>query len=187
MKTDRTMKWLGMGLLTIAMFSPRFFIIRPNRIVDGILLGSQQALESSFWLMVLMCLVMLASIFFKRLMISGIVGLIASTTAVLVLLQQATILAEDLSSQQFADTVTVINPALSLSMGFYLMLIGLFFILRASLLDLTHKRWVANILSICGFLLVGTIMAKTGRLDHISIYIEMSRNWSSIWYELGRH
>jgi osmoprotectant transport system permease protein len=187
MKTDHTMKWLGMGLLTIAMFSPRFFIIRPNRIVDGILLGTWQALDGSFWLMVLLCLLLLALIFYKNLLLTGIVGLVASTSALLVLLHRVAILSGEVSTQQFADTVTVINPALSLSMGFYLMLIGLFFMVRSSLLDLTQRRWVANILSIIGFLIIGIFLSKTGQLDNISIYIEMSRNWSTIWYELGRH
>lgn len=187
MKTDRTMKWVGMGLLTIAMLSPRYFIIRPNRIVDGILLGSWQALDDSFWLMVLLCLVMLVSIFMKKILVSGIVGLTASATALFVLLHRVAILSGEVSTQQFADNVTVINPALSLSMGFYLMLMGLFFMVRSSLLDLTHRRWVANMLSIFGFLIIGIFLSNTGRLDNISIYIEMSRNWSSIWYELGRH
>lgn len=187
MKTDRTMKWLGMGLLTIAMFSPRFFIIRPNRIVDGFLLGSQQALEGFFWLMILLCLVMLASIFIGNRFVSSVACLVASTSAVSVLLLRAVTLSGNLSSLQFSDTVTVINPALSLSMGFYLMLIGLFFMVRASLLDLTQKRWSANLLAITGFFLFGVFLAKQGRLDHISIYIEMSRNWSSVLYELGRH
>jgi osmoprotectant transport system permease protein len=187
MKADRTMKWLAMGLLTIAMLSQRFFIIRPNRIVDGILLGTQQALEGSFLLIFLLCLVMFASIVIKTPFIAGLVGLVASTTAVIALLQRVAFLSGDLSTQQFPDTVTVINPALSLSMGFYLMLIGLFFMMRASLLDLTQKRWSANLLTICGFLIAGFIMAKTGWLDHISIYVEMSRNWSTVLYELGRH
>lgn len=187
MKTDRTMKWVGMGLLTIAMLSPRYFIIRPNRIVDGILLGSWQALDDSFWLMVLLCLVMLVSIFMKKILVSGIVGLTASATALFLLLHRVAILSGEVSTQQFADNVTVINPALSLSMGFYLMLMGLFFMVRSSLLDLTHRRWVANMLSIFGFLIIGIFLSNTGRLDNISIYIEMSRNWSSIWYELGRH
>jgi len=185
MKSDRTMKWLGMGLLVISMLSPRFFIIRPNRIVDGILLGSQQALEGFFLLMLLLILVMFASIFFKSPFISGLVG--SSSMAVMVLFQRVTFLSGNLSDQQFPDTVTVINPALSLSMGFYLLLIGLFFIVRASLLDLTHKRWSANALTICAFLLLGIFLAKTGGLDNISIYVEMSRNWDSIIYELGRH
>jgi osmoprotectant transport system permease protein len=187
MKADRTMKWLGMGLLVIAMLNPRFFIIRPNRIVDGILLGSQQALEGCFLLMFLLILSMFASVFFKSLVVSGLVGLASSMTAVIILSQRVVFLSGDLSTQQFPDTVTVINPALSLSMGFYLMLIGLFFMVRASLLDLTHKRWSANALSICGFLSLGIFLAKTGGLDHISIYVEMSRNWGTIIYELGRH
>jgi osmoprotectant transport system permease protein len=187
MKTDQTMKWLGIGLLTIAMFSPRFFIIRPNRIVDGILLGPQQALAGFFWLMVLLCFVMLASIFIRNKYASSVSCLVSSISAVSVLMFRAVTLSGDLSSQQFPDTVTVINPALSLSMGFYLMLIGLFFMVRVSLLDLTNKRWSANLLSIGGFVLFGVFLAKQGRLDHISIYIEMSRNWSSVLYELGRH
>lgn len=187
MKTDRTMKWLAMGLLTIAMLSSRFFIIRPNRIVDGVLLDSRHALEGSFLLMVFLCIAMVVSIVLKNLVFSGLVGLVASTSAVIVLLQRVASFSENLSAQQFPDTVTVINPALSLSMGFYLMLIGLFFMVRASLLDLTHKRWSANIITLGAFLLVGFFMTKTGRLDHISIYVEMSRNWNTIVYELGRH
>jgi len=187
MKTDRTMKWLGMALLTIGMLNPRFFIIRPNRIVDGVLLGSMQALEGSFLLMILLCLIMLASIFIKKRFAASVACLLASILAVALLLLSAVALSGNLSSQQFPDTVTVINPALSLSMGFYLMLIGLFFMIRASLLDLTKKRWSANLLAITGFFLFGFFLAKQGRLDHISIYIEMSRNWSSILYELGRH
>jgi osmoprotectant transport system permease protein len=187
MKADRTMKWLALGLLTIAMFSPRFFIIRPNRIVDGVLLGSQQALESSFWLMVLLCLVMFASTFAKNILASGIVGLISSTTAVIVLVQQVASFSSNLTIQQFPDTVTVLNPALSLSMGFYLMLLGLFFMVRATFLDLSHKRWIANVLAMGGFLLLGIYMAQKGQFENISIYIEMSRNWSTILYELGRH
>jgi len=187
MKTDRTMKWLGMALLTIGMLSPRFFIIRPNRIVDGVLMGSLQALEGRFLLMILLCLVMLSSIFIRNRSASGVACLAASVLAVAVLLLRAVALSGNLSSQQFSDNVTVLNPALSLSMGFYLMLIGLFFMVRASLLDLTKKRWSANLLAIGGFILFGIFLANTGRLDHISIYIEMSRNWSSILYELGRH
>lgn len=187
MKADRTMKWLGIGLLTIAMLSPRFFIIRPNRIVDGILMGSQQSLEGSYLLMLSFCVVMLASIFIKRRLAAGFVGFAASMSAVIVLLLRVANLSGNLSAQQFQDNVTVINPALSLSMGFYLMLLGLFFMMRASLLDITGKRWSANVLAFFCFLLFGVFLAKTGRLDNISIYIELTRNWSTIWYELGRH
>jgi len=187
MKTDRTMKWLGMALLTIGMLSPRFFIIRPNRIVDGVLLGSQHALEKSFLLIILLCLVMLLSVFSRNRLASSIAGLVVASLAVGVLLHRAVDLSGELSSLQFPADVTVLNPALSLSMGFYLMLIGLFFVIRASLLDLTKNRWSANLIAISGFFLFGVYLANTGRLDHISIYIEMSRNWSSIWYELGRH
>jgi hypothetical protein len=187
MKADRTMKWLGIGLYTIAMLSPRFFIIRPNRIIDGILLGSKQALDGVFWPMLFLCIVMLVSIFIRNKFASSITCLVASIFAAIVLLLRAVTFSGDLSSQQFPEEVTVINPALSLSMGFYLMIIGLFFIVRASLLDLTNKRWSANLLAIGGFLLFGISLAKQGSLDHISIYIEMSRNWSSVLYELGRH
>lgn len=181
------MKGLGLGLLAIAMLSPRFFIIRPNRIVDGILLGSRQSLEGSYLLLVFLCLIMLASIFIKGRLESGLVGLSASVSALAILLFRAIHVSSHLSSQQFPENTTVLNPALSLSMGFYLMLIGLFFVVRASLLDVTQKRGRANGLALLVFLLAGIFLFKTGRLTHISIYIEMSRNWSTIWYELGRH
>jgi osmoprotectant transport system permease protein len=187
MKTDRTMKWLGIALVTIGMLSPRFFIIRPNRIVDGVLLGSQQALEGSFFLVIFLCLVMLVSIFIRSRLASISTCLIPSILAVGILLLRTASLSEDLSSMQFPDDVTVINPALSLSMGFYLVIIGLFFMVRASLLDLTNRRWCANLFAIGGFVLFGIFLAKQGRLDHISIYIEMSRNWNTVLYELGRH
>jgi len=187
MKTDRTMKWLGMALLAIGMLSPRFFIIRPNRIVDGVMLGSQQALEGSFLLVISLCIVMLASIVITNRFASSLACLAASVLAVGFIMLRAVHLSDNLSSQYFSDNVTVLNPALSLSMGFYLVLIGLFFMVRASLLDLTKRRWSANLLAMSGFFFFGVFLAYTGRLDHISIYIEMSRNWSSIWYELGRH
>ena len=187
MKTDRTMKWLGMALLAIGMLSPRFFIIRPNRIVDGVMLGSPQALQGSFLVVISLCIVMLASIFITNRFASSLACLVASVLAVGIVILRAVHLSGTLSSQQFSDNVTVLNPALSLSMGFYLVLIGLFFMVRASLLDLTKRRWSANLLAMCGFFFFGFFLAYTERLDHISIYIEMSRNWSSIWYELGRH
>jgi len=187
MQTDRTIKWLGIILLTIAMFSPRFFIIRPNRIVDGVLLGSKASLDESYMWMLSLCLVMLAAIFMKNRFASGVIGLLASTTALGILWLRVVFVSDNLSTQTFPDYITVINPALSLSMGFYLMLAGLFLMARANILDLTRKRWSANVLALFIFLLCGIFLSQNGHLEHISIYAEMSRNWSTVWYELGRH
>ncbi|NCB41949.1 MAG: ABC transporter permease [Clostridia bacterium] len=187
MQTDRTMKWLGVGFLAIAVLSPRFFIIRPNRIVDGLLLGSQQALEGIYLWMLALCILMLASTFIKNRLVAGFAGIIAAAVALSILLFRATLISDNLLTYQFSDNMAVMNPTLSLSMGFYLMATGLFFVMRASLLDLMQKRWNANIFSISIFVLFGVFLAKAGHLDHISIYVEMSRNWDTIWYELGRH
>ena len=187
MKSDRTMKWLGIGLFVIAMLSPRFLIARPNRIVDGITYSALQALEGWIPWMLVVCLALILSIFLKNRVAAGTFGVVASLTAMAVVCQRAVTISDNLTTQTFQDNITVLNPALSLAMGFYMMLVGLFFILRASFLDLKPSRLQSNLLSFLIFSSLVIFLAKTGRLDHISIYIEMTRNSDTIWYELGRH
>jgi osmoprotectant transport system permease protein len=187
MRADRTMKWLGIALLVIALLSPRFFIVRPNRIVDGLVLGSWEALEGVLPLMMVCLLVVAAAVFPPNKWVSGLMGLAASVVAAVLLIHRTVSLSEDLGSLTFPDTTTVINPALSLGVGWYLMLAGLFFLTRASLMDLAPRKWLANLVSFSIYLLPIFFLAQSNRLDHISIYIELSRNWGTILYELGRH
>jgi len=187
MRADRTMKWLGMGMMAIALLSPRFLIVRPNRIVDGLVLGSQQALEGLFPVMIVLCLVMCAAVLLNNRKIAGLVGLTGSFAAWVILFQQTIFLSTNLSDMDFPDSTTVINPALSLGMGWYLLLAGLFFICRGSLMDLIPRRWLSNLLALVIFLAPVGFLSQTNLLDHISIYIELSRNWDTILYELGRH
>jgi osmoprotectant transport system permease protein len=181
------MKWLGIGMLAIAMFSPRFFIVRPNRIVDGMILGSQQALENFFPAMLGLCLAMVLSVILKNKWACGLTGLASSIAALLLLIQRTLSLSSELSEMTFPGGTTVINPALSLGFGCYVMLVGLFFITRASLLELIGARWLANLLAFMIYLLPMVFLVETNRLDHISLYIELSRNWDTVLYELGRH
>ena len=187
MRADRTLKWLGIALLVIALLSPRFFIARPNRIVDGLVLGSMQGLESAFPLMVLCLLSLVGAVFLPNRWTSGLVGLFGAAGGLFLLMERTVATSMGLSSMDFPDTTTVINPALSLGMGWYLMLAGLFFCARASLMELAPRKCMVNLLSFGMFLLPVVFLARTNQLDQISIYIELSRNWDTILYELGRH
>lgn len=187
MRADRTMKWLGIGMLAIALLSPRFLIVRPNRIVDGMILGCKQALEGLFPVMIVLCLVMCAAVLLNNRKIAGSVGLTGSLAAWGLLFQQTISLSTNLSDMDFPGTTTVLNPSLSLGMGWYLLLAGLFFICRGSLMNLIPRRWLSNLLALVIFLAPVGFLAQTNLLDHISIYIELSRNWDTILYELGRH
>lgn len=187
MNSDRTMKWLGIGLLVMAMLSPRFIIARPNRIVDGVVYSARHALDGSLVFLLAFCVALILAVFLKNRFASGTLGLVASAGAMMLVWQRVIFLSDHLSDLNFQSNVAVMNPSLSLALGFYLAIIGVFFAMRASLLDLMGKKWLSNLLSLLIFLMTVTILATAGWLEHISIYIEMSRNWDTVVYELGRH
>lgn len=186
-KKDRTLLWMGLGLAAVSLAGPRFYILRPNRLVDGAVLSAWAGTGVLPVLLFAAVLAFLAWAGFVR----GLLPTWARVALAALLcagpFAAASALSNTLGPEDFQGNAAVINPTLSLGMLFYALAAGLFLVLHQAVREALGGRRFSVLLSLALFAAPVAAFWAAGAFGHVSIFIELSRNREAIFSELLRH
>lgn len=186
-KSDRTLLWLGLGLAAVGLACPRFFILRPNRLVDGKVLSLWEG--TGIWPVVIFALLFAVLVYagFFRSWIPKPALVLFSAIPCSLPFAAGELLSRTLGPEDFQGKVAVINPTLSLGLCFYFLWAGLVLVLRQASGTLVGNPKKAALLTIAAAGAPPAVFWAFGGFSHISIFIELGRNQEAILSELARH